>query len=64
MHISKVFMICNAYESGVGHGHQMDGLANPFDSKISPECHEAYEIGYQFGVNSKTKEDENDDTRN
>jgi len=45
MPISKVYMICNAYESGVGHGVQDDGLENPHvpDS----DEYEAYDIGYK-----------------
>jgi hypothetical protein len=52
--ITEVFEICNAYESGFGHGYQMDNLINPFkpDSKL----YEAYDIGYQEGEERK-KED-------
>ena len=28
--ISEIYMICNAYESGVGHGFQDDKLPNPY----------------------------------
>ena len=27
--INEVMMICNAYESGYGHGYKNDGLPNP-----------------------------------
>jgi hypothetical protein len=45
--ITEVFEICNAYESGFGHGYQLDNLINPFkkDSKL----YEAYDIGYKEG---------------
>lgn len=47
MSISKVFMICNAYESGVGHGLQDDKLCNPFPKDTDE--HEAYDIGVEEG---------------
>ena len=48
---SEIYMLCNAYESGVGHGLQQDG----HDSKngtlyASKDLNEAYQIGYEFGV--------------
>lgn len=46
--ITEVFMICDAYESGMGHGLERDGLINPYD-KLS-KLHEAYQIGYDLGV--------------
>lgn len=45
---TEVFMICDAYESGMGHGLERDGLVNPYD-KLS-KTHEAYQIGYELGV--------------
>jgi len=48
MCISKVYIICNAYESGVGHGLQGDNLPNPYDP-LSDE-YEAYDIGYKEGL--------------
>jgi hypothetical protein len=47
---SKIFMICDAYESGFGHGLQEDGhngLDNPYGD---PDHNEAYQIGYQAGL--------------
>lgn len=45
---SKVFMICDAYESGVGHGLQRDGMdESPFGNI---ECAIAYQIGYALGL--------------
>jgi hypothetical protein len=44
-------MICNAYESGVGHGFQHDRLPNPF-REGTDEC-EAYDIGYGEGLEQK-----------
>jgi len=46
--ISDVFMICNAYESGVGHGFLDDQLINPF-IPFSIE-HEAYGYGVAEGL--------------
>lgn len=47
MTVSKVFMICNAYESGYGHGLNMDGKNGKYFS--DPEHNEAYQIGYKEG---------------
>lgn len=47
MKISRIFIICNAYESGYGHGTQLDGLPNPYTE--GSEEHEAYSIGYESG---------------
>ena len=46
--VSKVYMICNAYESGIGHGLKKDGLCNPYTP--GTDEHEAYGVGYQEGV--------------
>ena len=47
MTVSKVFKICNAYETGVGHGQKKDGYtAGPYSD---PELNEAYEMGYSLG---------------
>lgn len=45
--ISEVFMICDAYESGMGHGLQRDGLPNPYTPLGT--LWEAYAIGYDLG---------------
>lgn len=46
--VSKVFEICNAYESGVGHGVEKDGKSEPpFSDK---DLNEAYVIGYGAGT--------------
>lgn len=50
MAISKVYMICNAYESGVGHGVNDDKLPNPFSKDKEPDLYEAYDIGYRHGL--------------
>lgn len=47
---SKVFMICDAYESGFGHGLQDDGHDNGADLFTDPELAEAYTLGYQNGL--------------
>lgn len=46
--ITEVFMICDAYEGGMGQGLQRSRGINPYDplSKL----HEAYQIGYELGL--------------
>ena len=61
MPISRVYMICNAYESGYGHGHNMDGLVNPY--KKDSELYEAYNIGVAAGTEAKF-EDKNKEEGN
>jgi len=46
--ISEVFMVCDAYESGVGKGLRASKHANPW--KEGTEEQEAYKIGYEFGM--------------
>lgn len=48
MTISEVFMICDAYENGIGQGLEGSQYLNPYDS-IS-KLHEAYKIGFDLGV--------------
>ena len=43
---SRTFKICDAYESGVGHGRQDVGATNPYSD---PELKEAFELGYKKG---------------
>lgn len=47
--ISKVFMICDSYESGFGHGLQKDGLDLSKTPHSDMECGEAYQLGYDAG---------------
>lgn len=54
MTISNVFMICNAYESGYGHGWEQDKLCNPFSP--GTDEHEAYSIGYHEGFGEKSRD--------
>lgn len=44
--VSDIFRICDAYESGFGHGFKDDRLPNPYGP---PEEREAYDIGYRTG---------------
>lgn len=48
---SKVFQICNSYESGYGHGLANDGmdLSKTPHSHPYPELSEAYQLGYEAG---------------
>lgn len=48
--VSKVFMICDAYESGFGHGLKLDGLDLSKTPHGDPELGEAYQIGYEAGA--------------
>lgn len=45
--VSKVFMICDAYEAGYGKGQQLRETVNPYLE--TTECHEAWQIGYDLG---------------
>lgn len=47
---SKVFMICDAYESGLGHGLQNDGLTVDKTPFGDPDHSEAYDIGFRKGL--------------
>jgi hypothetical protein len=44
-------MICNAYESGYGHGYKNDGLPNPHREGTTER--EAYDIGYAAGYEER-----------
>lgn len=45
-----VIDICNAYESGVGHGLKKDGLGSPYSPGDNEDA--AYKFGYEFGGRS------------
>lgn len=47
--VSKVYMICDSYESGYGHGIKNDGLDITHTPIEDKECAEAYQIGYEEG---------------
>lgn len=47
---SKVFQICNSYESGFGHGLANDGLDRSKTPHSDPELGEAYQLGYEQGL--------------
>jgi len=47
---SRIFMICNSYESGFGHGAKADGLDLSKTPHGDPELGEAYQIGYEEGL--------------
>lgn len=51
---SRVFMICDRYESGYGHGWKQDGLDLSRTPHSDPEMAEAYQLGYHSG--SKARE--------
>lgn len=49
--LSQVFKICDAYESGYGHGLQLDGLDNAHNDMFAdPRHNEAYKLGYKKGA--------------
>ena len=58
--ISEVYRICDAYESGVGHGQKDDKHDNKSsDLYAEKDMNEAYQIGYAFGLR-KNKGKQND----
>lgn len=53
--VSDVYMICDAYESGVGWGKSGRAGCNPYPisgGNINAQCHEAWNHGYEFGLES------------
>ena len=50
--VSRVFRICNSYESGYGHGVSGDGLDSTKTIISDLEAAEAYQIGYEAGANA------------
>lgn len=52
--VSRVFEICNAYESGYGHGLKRDGLDLSKTPHADAEVGEAYQIGYEAGAERST----------
>lgn len=56
--VSRVAQVCDAYESGIGHGMKNDGLPAPYNDV---ELIEAYQIGYKMGqIKLEDYEDNND----
>lgn len=51
--ITKVFMICVAYEQGVGKGH--DGSADHNAYEPGTDEHEAWQHGYEEGLRQKSR---------
>lgn len=58
---SKVFMICVAYEQGMGSGLQRNGVSNPY-AKAAAEEHEAWSVGYSEGedIANRAEKEERD----
>jgi len=56
MAVSEVFIICNAYESGVGNGYRSTGAINPYGKNTNE--HEAYELGYMQGIENRIEDTE------
>ena len=52
---SRVWLICNSYESGYGHGLKNDGLDLSKTPHDDPELGEAYQIGYDTGFESYSR---------
>ena len=48
--VSRVFEICNWYESGYGHGIKNDGLDGSKTKFYTSDNQEAYQIGYEAGL--------------
>ncbi len=53
--VSKVYELCNRYESGYGHGLQNDGLDLSKTPHGDPEMGEAYQIGYNEGLKARDR---------
>ncbi len=53
--VSKVYMICTAYESGIGHGLKLDGVSNPYAAHTDER--EAWQTGYDEGANRAKRAD-------
>ncbi len=49
--VSRIFMICDAYESGIGHGLQQDKHSS--GEYFDIDLNKAYEIGYRLGEERK-----------
>lgn len=47
--MTRIFQICNSYESGFGHGYNIDGLDLSKTPHSDTELGEAYQIGYDAG---------------
>ena len=47
---SRIYEICNRYESGYGHGLNEDGFDLSKTPHADPELGEAYQIGYEAGL--------------
>lgn len=54
--VSRVYMICNSYESGYGHGLRNDGLDLNKTPHADQEQGEAYKLGYEAGQQARAKE--------
>ena len=52
--ISRVYQICNRYESGYGHGLKRDGFDLSKTPHADAEMGEAYQIGYEAGYENFT----------
>lgn len=48
--MNRVYLICNSYESGVGHGLKNDGLDLSKTPHADNELGEAYQYGYEVGL--------------
>jgi len=53
--VSRVWWICNRYESGFGHGLNNDGLDASKTPHAAAELSEAYQIGYEAGQAARAR---------
>ena len=51
--VTKVFEICNAYETGYGHGYQQDGKNRDYSDS---DLNKAYKYGYDIGFDKRVEE--------
>lgn len=55
---SRIFIICDWYESGYGHGYAGDGLDLSRTPHADLECGEAYQVGYEAGQHKRKRMEE------
>lgn len=53
--MTRIWQICQSYESGLGHGLQQDGLDLSKTPHSDPEMGEAYQCGYEAGMEIKAE---------
>jgi hypothetical protein len=60
--IEEIWMICNAYESGYGHGYDRRGLTNPY--KGGTDQRKGWDYGFSEGEKKRMRHEENKRAKN